>query len=153
MQPTLVSVVQNEENAIHWINLYPLDNATSTEYNTINWCDATHFELEDDYRTGCQNVSHCQQQQSYSGLCSPTRSYSTFLWRFLYNSLGIIPCVLFGYDNTQKSMLRRNFILGCRNFIFLCFGVSLLINDNKWRKIKLKPRLKLNFASSQILQM
>ena len=26
---------------------------------------------EDDYRTGCRNVSHCQQQQSYSGLCSP----------------------------------------------------------------------------------
>ena len=26
---------------------------------------------QDDYRTGCRNVSHCQQQQSYSGLHSP----------------------------------------------------------------------------------
>ena len=32
MQPTLVPVVQKEDNAIHGINLYPLDNATSTEY-------------------------------------------------------------------------------------------------------------------------
>ena len=33
---------------------------------------------EDDYRTGCRNVSHCQQQQSYSGLRSPGRSNSTY---------------------------------------------------------------------------
>ena len=37
------------------------------------------FDSEDDYRTGCRNVSHCQQQQSYSGLRSPGRSNSTFL--------------------------------------------------------------------------
>ena len=36
---------------------------------------------EDDYRTGCRNVTHCQQQQSYSGLRSPGRSNSTFFWR------------------------------------------------------------------------
>ena len=29
------------------------------------------LDSEDDYRTGCQNVSHCQQKQSYSGICSP----------------------------------------------------------------------------------
>ena len=34
----------------------------------INWRDATHFDSEGDYRTGCRNVSHCQQQQSYSVL-------------------------------------------------------------------------------------
>ena len=44
------------------------------------WRDTTHFDAEDDYRTGCRNVSHCQQQQSYSGLCSTGRSYSTYLW-------------------------------------------------------------------------
>ena len=33
-----------------------------------------------DYRTGCRNVSHCQQQQSYSGLRSPGRSNSTYFW-------------------------------------------------------------------------
>ena len=51
-----------------------------SEYNTINWRDTTHFDSEDDYRTGCRNVSHCQQQQSYSGLCSPGGSNSTYFW-------------------------------------------------------------------------
>ena len=39
-----------------------------------------HFDSEDDYRTVCRNVSHCQQQQSYSGLHSPRRSYSNYFW-------------------------------------------------------------------------
>ena len=36
------------------------------------------------YRTGCRNVSLCQQQQSYSGLRSSRlgRSYSNYLWFF-----------------------------------------------------------------------
>ena len=36
------------------------------------------LDSEDDYRTGCRNVSYCQQQQSYSGLRSPVRSNSTY---------------------------------------------------------------------------
>ena len=28
--------------------------------NTINCRDTTHFESEDDYRTGCRNITHCQ---------------------------------------------------------------------------------------------
>ena len=55
-----------------------LKNISSDVYNTINWRDTTHFGSEDDYCTGCRNVSHCQQQQSYSGLSSPGRSNSTF---------------------------------------------------------------------------
>ena len=39
-----------------------------------------YYDSEDDYRTGCRNVSHCQQQQSYSGLHSPGRSNSTYFW-------------------------------------------------------------------------
>ena len=31
----------------------------------------TKIDSEDDNRAGCRNVSHCQQQQSYSGLRSP----------------------------------------------------------------------------------
>ena len=31
------------------------------------------FDCEDDYRTGCRNVSNCEQQESYSGLRSPGR--------------------------------------------------------------------------------
>ena len=50
------------------------------EHNTINWRDTTHFDSEDDNRTGCRNVSHCQQQQSYSGLRSPGWSNSTYFW-------------------------------------------------------------------------
>ena len=37
-----------------------------------------------DYHTGCRNVSHCQQQQSYSELCSPGRSNSTFYQNSCY---------------------------------------------------------------------
>ena len=48
-------------------------------WDTINWRDTTHFDSEDDYRTGCRNVSHCQQL-SYSGLRSPGRSNSTYFW-------------------------------------------------------------------------
>ena len=44
---------------------------------------------EDDYRTGCWNVSHCQQQQSYSGLRSPERSNSTFWTYFCCFSLAL----------------------------------------------------------------
>ena len=35
--------------------------------------ESAHFDSEDDYRTDCQNVSNCQQHQSYSGLCSNGR--------------------------------------------------------------------------------
>ena len=42
------------------------------------------FYSEDDYRT---SFIHCQQQQSYSGLRSPGRSYSTNLWKFMPQSL------------------------------------------------------------------
>ena len=49
-------------------------------WHYIIWRDATHFDSEGDFRTGCGNVSHCQQQQSYSGLSSPGRSNSTYLW-------------------------------------------------------------------------
>ena len=42
--------------------------------------DFRGFDSEDDYRTGCRNVSHCQQQQSYLGLRSPGWSTSTYFW-------------------------------------------------------------------------
>ena len=44
----------------------------------------TTEDSEDDYHTGCRNVSHCQQQQSYSGLRSPGRSNSTYFWNDSY---------------------------------------------------------------------
>ena len=54
--------------------------------------DTTHFDSEDDYCTGCRNVSHCQQQQSYSKLRSPRRSSSTFLWNDIYFCLFMLTC-------------------------------------------------------------
>ena len=42
------------------------------------WRDTTHFDSEVDYRTVYRNISHCQQQQSYSGQRSPGRSNSTY---------------------------------------------------------------------------
>ena len=41
---------------------------------------STHFDSEDNYRTGCRNVSCCQKLQSYSGLRSPEGSCSTYLY-------------------------------------------------------------------------
>ena len=41
----------------------------------------TTNDSEGDYRTDCQNVSHCQQQQSYySGLRSPGWSHSNYMY-------------------------------------------------------------------------
>ena len=61
-------------------------NLINNKINLIKTCIhryiSTHFDSEDEYHTGCWNVSHCQQQ-SYSGLHSPTRSLystSTYLW-------------------------------------------------------------------------
>ena len=33
--------------------------------DTINWRYTTHFDSEDDYRTGCWNVSHCHQESLF----------------------------------------------------------------------------------------
>ena len=46
----------------------------------MNWRNTTHSDSKDNYCTGCGNVTHYQQQKSYSGLRSPGRSYSTYLW-------------------------------------------------------------------------
>ena len=58
--------------------LHPSEIPTFMAY-FVYYMVLTHFDSKDDYRTGCRNVSHCQQQ-SYSGLRSPGRSCSTYLW-------------------------------------------------------------------------
>ena len=58
-----------------------LDPLNGTEKDCKNKTDFNWITLsEDDYRTGCWNVSHCQQQQSYSGLRSPGRWTSRYFW-------------------------------------------------------------------------
>ena len=53
--------------------------AVDSDWRFDNLC-GSHLDSGDDYRTGCRNVSNCQQQQSYSGLHSPGRSNSTYFW-------------------------------------------------------------------------
>ena len=60
---------------------------TVTDVSTA--CVVVIFDCEDNYLTGCQNVSRCQQL-SHSGLCSPRWSCSTYSctinigWPFYY---------------------------------------------------------------------
>ena len=62
--------------------------------------------MKDDYCTGCRNVSHCQQQQSYSGLCSPGRSYSNYLW----NDSWILICNIRSEKELEPKCLPQLFL-------------------------------------------
>ena len=66
------------------------------------------FYDEDDYRTGCRNVSHCQQQHSYSGLRSPGRSNSTYFW---YDTCETF-FLLSRYKNIFVFVVKYRYILG-----------------------------------------
>ena len=55
-------------NSVHKHNTMEFDVVGGR--STTNYIQIT-FDSEDDYCTGCRNISHCQQQQSYSGLRSP----------------------------------------------------------------------------------
>ena len=64
---------------------FKLDGVQRCVYLTDNYLflvklRRTYIYCEDDYHTSCQMVSHCQQQQSYSGLRSPGRWNSTYFW-------------------------------------------------------------------------
>ena len=68
------------------VNVVPNRTVVDSVWRFNNLCCShLHSQIdskndsEEDYSTGCWNVSHCQQQ-SYSGLCSPRQSYSTFIW-------------------------------------------------------------------------
>ena len=50
-------------------------------------CAVVIFRVRSYNRPGCRNVSHCQQQWSYSGLCSPEPSYSTLSYAFSISTL------------------------------------------------------------------
>ena len=43
----------------------------NSKFISINWRDTTYLDSGYGYCTCCWNVSHCQKQQSYSGLRSP----------------------------------------------------------------------------------
>ena len=78
---------QTTNNRTTWHNIvtYVIDQSWDQkpelkEYHQLTWYNSHWpWRSEDDYRTGCRNVSH-YQQQFYSGLRLTGRSYSTYLW-------------------------------------------------------------------------
>ena len=73
--------------------------------------------------TGCRNVSHCQQQ-SYSGLRSPGRSYSTYLW----NDSWILICNIRSEIASHAGVFR-----GAR---FSSLPTKFVGRDEKWAPLK-----------------
>ena len=62
------------------ISLKSRPNWSIRAVTKVKYHQLTRWSTEDDYHTGCRNVSQCQQQ-SYSGLRSAGRSYSAYLWK------------------------------------------------------------------------
>ena len=105
-----------------------------------------------DNRTGCRNVSHCQQQQSYSGLRSPGRSNSTFWndsWAQTFHKINIITIININIDNNNNNNNNSNEDLD-----------QLLITEPQYRFwnsmhvviLKLLHFALLHYASEKLLQ-
>ena len=98
MQPTLVSVVQKEDNAIHCINLYPLYDVTSTEY-IIPSTDVMQLTLTPKITTPLvvetsvivNNNSPIQDYVHPRDHTQPSYEGSSNTYIQTHNSLGIIP--------------------------------------------------------------
>ena len=52
----------------------------TTDVYTMNWRFHNSLDSEDAFRSGCRNVSQCQQQQFFLELHQPGRSHSTDYW-------------------------------------------------------------------------
>ena len=106
-----------------------------SKYNTINWRDTTYLDSEES-RTGCRNISQCQQQQSYSGLRLPGRWNSTCFWNdYWIQTFHMIISGRKGYSwtsryghlsNTDSSLLRTvsNFLT---KFSYIFFKKASII--------------------------
>ena len=105
---------------------------SSDTCDTINWRDATHFYSEDDYRTGCRNISHCQQQQSYSGLRSPRWPYSTYLQN-KYVIYSLISHYLHALLLKISCMCRFNFTWSFIYHRFYFFDCSILATHSLFK--------------------
>ena len=74
------------------------------------------------YRTGCRNVSHCQEQQSHSGLRSPGRSNSAYFWNDSWvQTFHRIKCIVF--LQLLRSCPHVSVFVWKRIFFFLRFGL------------------------------
>ena len=142
-----------------------------TSVNTINWRDTTHFDSEDDYRTGCRNVSHCQQQQSYSGLRSPGRSNWTFWnesWVQTFHRKALVKLIIsnnklmieqgkynqISGENRHCPLCGSNQIEDEVHFLFHCSKYSI-IRNNFYQKVQsLSPnitQLHVNDLSNELM--
>ena len=73
--------------------------------------------LEDDYCTGCRNVSHCEQQQVYSRLRSPGRWNLTYLWNDSWKP----------FTNISHNFTVENYL---NSFVIIC-------NGHSWSRLKM----------------
>ena len=112
----LTVTIEGSKRTNYWLRVFISQHHSLTDRSPITLRhtrrDMTHFDSEDDYCTGCRNVSHCQQQQSYSGLRSPGQSNSTYFWNdswvqtFHNNCFGI-------YTWSDLSKIRKEVIKNC----------------------------------------
>ena len=75
----------------------------------------------------CQSL-HCQQQRSYSGLRSPRRSYSTYLWKSIFSqihcqlqNLNQVSNVGIHVVHTSARLPSSQHSCSCTNWIFFCW--------------------------------
>ena len=87
-----------------------------------------------DYRTSCRNVSYCQQQ-SNSGLLSPGRSRSTYLWN---------KCWAQTFHNTSTFRCAIEFLFFCT----LLFPAFLSSTQNRAKKTRIYSCLQDIFAKN-----
>ena len=59
------------------LRLVPSGLRLKSPLNTQEAIQIVKLDSEDDFRSGCRNVSQCHLKQSFSGLHSPGRSYFT----------------------------------------------------------------------------
>ena len=124
-------IIQNEFCLVSPVLLLHNKDSDAND-NTINLRDTTHFDSEDDYRTGCLNIRLCsQQEQSYSGLYLPGWSNSTYFWNNNNNNNSIKNLrqtftnnIFFVFACLNKSSFDIWFGFEAKRWIFLCFPPS-----------------------------
>ena len=109
--------------------------------NTINLRDTTHFDSEDDYRTGCLNISLCsQQEQSYSGLYLPGWSNSTYFWNNNNNNNSI--------KNLRQTFTNNIFfVFACLNKIQFWYMIWLRGKEMNFSLFSPKPQSQERFVT------
>ena len=99
---------------------------------TQNHFSSSSLDSEDDFRSGCRNISH--QQQSFSGLSSLGRSHQTkYSYSLLlhYYSIGIIYFLLTEREDPTGRISPEVLLVERTKAIFSQYGLELLVRVNK----------------------